>query len=278
MMPINQVFAGIATSSRWQTYITGNGRLESTGCALRFTTDHARSDGYTNVQIDDYQDLPRRRFRWHPPLRLTVRARFSGAAGELCGTAGFGFWNDPLLMTHRRVPALPRAIWFFYASAPSEMKLDFNTPGRGWKAATIDAMRCRAIAWAPFAPLAVPLMNLTPVYRKIWPRIQQDLRIRETVIPNDMRQWHTYELCWGVKHSLFRVHAEGEESSEPILVAASPRGPMGFVMWQDNQYLVVTPWGRIKWGLLDVPGHQWMEVDDLEIAPLEDVGPLLGPD
>ena len=268
-MPINQESAGIATPSRWQTYVTGNGQLERTGSALRFATDHATSDGYTNVQIDDYQNLPRRQFAWFPPLRLTVRARFSHTAGELCGTAGFGFWNDPLFMTQRRLPTLPRAVWFFYASAPSEMKLDFNTPGRGWKAASIDAMRGRAIAWAPLAPLAVPLMNLTPVYRKIWPRIQQDLRIRETVIPNDMRRWHTYELCWGVKHSLFRVHAEGEESSEPILVAPSPRGPLGFVMWQDNQYLVVTPWGRMKWGLLAVPNHQWMEVDDFAILPLK---------
>jgi hypothetical protein len=23
----------------------------------------------------------------------------------------------------------------------------------------------------------------------------------------------------------------------------------------------VTPWGRVGWGLLDVPGRQWMEVD-----------------
>jgi hypothetical protein len=46
-------------------------------------------------------------------------------------------------------------------------------------------------------------------------------------------------------------------------------------MWQDNQYLVLTPWGRIKWGLLDVPGCQWMEVDRLEISPLENTGNLL---
>ena len=274
MMPINQLLAGMADTSRWQTYVTGTGRLERTGNALRFTTDHARSDGYTNVQIDDYQGLPRRQFAWHPPLRLTVRARFSHAAGELCGTAGFGFWNDPLLMTHKRMPTLPRAIWFFYASAPSDMKLDISVPGRGWKAASIDAMRGKALAWAPFVPLMVPLMNLAPIYRRIWPRIQHDLRIREAIIPNDMRRWHTYELHWGAKHSEFRVLSDAEGSSVSILVAPSPKGPLGFVMWQDNQYLVVTPWGRIKWGLLDVPGQQWMEVADCEIVPLETAGPL----
>jgi hypothetical protein len=39
-------------------------------------------------------------------------------------------------------------------------------------------------------------------------------------------------------------------------------------MWMDNQYMVATPWGRLGWGLLDVPGHQWMKVEALEIVPL----------
>jgi hypothetical protein len=38
-------------------------------------------------------------------------------------------------------------------------------------------------------------------------------------------------------------------------------------MWLDNQYMVVTPWGRLGWGLLEVPDQQWMEVDWLEIEP-----------
>jgi hypothetical protein len=49
--------------------------------------------------------------------------------------------------------------------------------------------------------------------------------------------------------------------------APSPRGPLGFVMWLDNQYMVVTPWGRLGWGLLDEPGCQWMEVDWLAVEP-----------
>jgi hypothetical protein len=39
-------------------------------------------------------------------------------------------------------------------------------------------------------------------------------------------------------------------------------------MWLDNQYLVVTPWGRLRWGLLDTPGRQWLEVSELAIEPL----------
>ena len=43
---------------------------------------------------------------------------------------------------------------------------------------------------------------------------------------------------------------------------------MGFVMWIDNQYMVAKPWGRFGWGLLEVPGEQWMEVRRLSIAGL----------
>jgi hypothetical protein len=223
---------------------------------------------YTNAQMDDYEGLARKRFAWAPPLRLTVRARFSHTAHQLRGTAGFGFWNDPLLMTEKRLPALPRAVWFFYASAPSNMKLDVDTAGSGWKAASIDAQRTEGLLWAPLAPLLVPLMNIEAVYHSLWPRIQRGLRIREAIVPIDMTQWHTYELHWGREYSEFSVLQAGSRSQQFELRAPSPRGPLGFVMWQDNQYLVLTPWGRVRWGLLNVPDQQWMEVDYLEITPL----------
>lgn len=276
MQPIYETFAG-PIDSRWQTQISGTGQLEINGNTLRFVTTRAGSDSYTNAQIDDYQGLPRRRFAWQPPLKLTVRARFSHTAEEMRGTAGFGFWNDPLLMTQKRLPALPSALWFFYASAPSDMRLDIDAPGPGWKAATIDASRTAALAWVPLAPLLIPLMNRTTLYRSIWPRIQRDLRIREAFMSVDMSRWHTYVLHWGSEHSRFSILGESAETSKPILIAPSPKGPLGFVMWQDNQYLVVTPWGRIKWGLLKVPSNQWMEVDYFEITPTED-GADLAPD
>jgi hypothetical protein len=39
-------------------------------------------------------------------------------------------------------------------------------------------------------------------------------------------------------------------------------------MWLDNQYLVATPWGRFRWGVLDAPDEQWMEVERLRIERL----------
>jgi hypothetical protein len=253
---------------RWQRYVVGAGALEPTGSTLRFVVAGATSRGYSDAQIDDYQGLPRRRFPWRPPLRLTVRARFShptggGSTGPttgLRGTAGFGFWNDPFMMTGMRAPALPRAVWFFYGSPSSNMKLDLHTPGHGWKAATLDALRPTVCLLAPVAPLAVLLMNLRSLYRALWPPIQRALRVREAAVGVDMTAWHTYALEWGAERTHFSV-----DGGAVLEDAPSPRGPLGFVAWLDNQYLVATPWGRLRWGLLDVPDQQWMEVDKLVI-------------
>lgn len=248
---------------RWRQHVVGQATLEPTGSSLRFVVAGASRRRYSNAQIDDYQGLPRRRFPWRPPLRLTVRARFSHRAGELLGTAGFGFWNDPFMMTEKRMPTLPRAVWFFYASPPSDMRLDPATPGWGWKAATIDAVRPVAPLLAVASPVAVLLMNMPPIYRLLWPPIRRALHIWEASLPVDMTQWHVYRLEWNVEKVRFAV-------DEEIVLDApySPGGPVGFVMWLDNQYLVVTPWGRLRWGLLEISGRQWMEVDTFAIDPM----------
>jgi hypothetical protein len=251
---------------RWRPHIAGEGFLERTATTLRFVNVDTSCDEYTNAQIDDYQGLARRHFPWRPPLKLTVRARFSYGAGDgpmgLSGTAGFGFWNDPFLMTERRIPTLPRALWFFYSSPPSEMKLDLSVPGDGWKAATIDALRPIAVLLAPLAVPAALLMNLRPLYRALWPPIQGALSIRESAMDVPLTEWHNYVIEWGVEHATFSV------DDEPVLEGApSPRGPLGFVMWLDNQYMIVKPWGRFGWGLLETPGCQWLEVDRLLIEP-----------
>jgi len=255
---------------RWNRHLKGKGALERPGgmgavpSTLCFVNANTTSRDYTNAQIDDYgqraQGLSRRRFPWRPPVRLRVRARFSHPEGELIGTAGFGFWNDPFMMTERRVPTLPRAIWFFYGSPPSDMKLDLKTPGHGWKAATIDALRPIALLLAPLALPSALLMNLRPLYRILWPPIQRALNVRETSLRASMTDWHTYAIDWGEVRATFSVDGETVLDGAP-----SPRGPLGFVMWLDNQYMIVKPWGRFGWGLLEAPGRQWLEVDRLVI-------------
>ena len=254
--------SGAGMGPHWQTYIKGRGALEYTGHTLRFVNADTTRRQYTDAQIDDYQGVPRGRLPWRAPLTMTVRARFSHGPDELSGTAGFGFWNDPFMMTGARLPTLPRAIWFFYGSARSNMKLDQHTPGCGWKAATIDALGWPFLLLAPTAPVAMPLMHLRPLYRRLWPIAQRAIRVREALIDADMTQWHTYVLEWGPARARFLV-----DDVAVLDCDTPPRGRLGCVIWLDNQYAVVTPWGRLGYGLLDAPGRQWMELDTLSIEP-----------
>jgi hypothetical protein len=254
-----------ADDPRWQHYTVGGGAVETygEGEGLRFLTRDAGVERYSDAQIDDYHGLPRRRFPWRPPLTLRVRARFSHPNRQLKGTAGFGFWNDPFAMTGLRAPALPRALWFFYASPPANMTLALDVPGNGWKAATLDTTRLSALLWAPLAPLLIPLMNLRPLYRRLWPPVQRALAVSEVplAVEADMTTWHDYRLEWGREKAGFFIDEHlALESGHP------PRGPMGFVMWLDNQYAVATPQGRFGWGLVDAPGEQWMEVEHFSIT------------
>ncbi len=164
------------------------------------------------------------------------------------------------MMTGARLPALPAALWFFYASPPSNMKLAADTPGLGWKAATIDAGRLPARLALLTAPLAIPLLNLAPIYRRLWPPVQRLFRIAEASLPAAMTEWHHYRLAWNTAEAVFTV-----DDREVLRCPFSPAGPLGLVIWLDNQYLVATPWGRFRYGLLDAPGSQWLELARVSI-------------
>jgi hypothetical protein len=247
--------------------LSGDSEIAAVEAGFRLAVLSGDRGQYSNAQLDDYRTLPRRAFPSRAPLALTVRARFSdeaavsGQGPGLLGTAGFGFWNDPFAMSGARVPMLPRAAWFFYASPPSDMKLDLDTPGWGWKAATVDALRPEAIPPALAAPLLIPLMRVSALYRRAWPNVQRRLRIAEAAISGSLSQWRDYHLEWGAMRARFFV------DGALILDAPAPRGPLGFVMWCDNQYMIATPDGRFGHGTLRA-GPQWLECSHLRIAPL----------
>lgn len=236
----------------WRRVETGSGRVELSDGVLRLVNVATTARTYTNAQIDDYRGLPRRDFPRRPPLTLTVRARFSEP--DPPGTAGFGFWNEPLTRQWDRLPALPQALWFFYASPPSDMPLAVGVPGRGWKAAVLDARRPAALALAPTGPAALLLLNLPGLYRRLWPLYQRALGIAEAALTVDRTAWHTYTIVWERRRALFRV--DGVD----VLVAPAPPGPLGLVAWLDNQYLVATPWGRLRSGMLAAAHERWIEI------------------
>ena len=138
--------------------------------------------------------------------------------------------------------------------------LDAEAPGNGWKASTLDATRLPFFLLLPTAPLAIPLMNIRSMYRILWPLGQRALGIHEATVEAPMTQWHSYEIDWAAKEARFKVNGQ-----EILRCASSPRGPLGFVMWLDNQYAIATPWGSFGHGLLETHGKQWMEVQSLSI-------------
>jgi hypothetical protein len=248
---------------RWKPWTTGVGAVELSDGALRCVLDPARDRQYSDAQITDYQGLPRRAFPWRPPLRLSARAWASHPVAELKGTAGFGFWNEPFVPAGKRLPRLPRAVWFFFGSPPSNMALAQGVPGCGWKAATFDATRWPFLALVPFAPVGFVLMRVPALYRRLWPLGQRALGVSEALLPVDLAEPHDYELEWRADTAIFRV-----DGQQVLRAPTPPRGPLGFIAWIDNQYAVVTPQGRFRFGWIATTERQWLALDRIDIQPL----------
>lgn len=243
----------------WGTRGVGASGVVRVAEGLRLVNCAGAGGQYTNAQIDDYAGLPRRRFRWRPPVTMTLRARFSAGSECLVGTAGFGFWNDPFLMTGWRTPAPPRAVWFFFAAPPSNMALAQDVPGFGWKAATIDALSPAAMVGAPVAA-ALWLLRSPRLRRRLWPVLQRAFGIDEALVPVSMDAWHTYGIEWQSDFVLFTVDGKSVFATQ-----RSPRGPLGFVLWIDNQWLMLSPEGTFGAGVTARNCLQWLDVEDVQL-------------
>lgn len=216
---------------------------------------------YADAQLDNYRGRPpdrRRRFSDRPPLRLSLRARASHPTPA--GTLGFGFWNDPFSLAGG-VLAAPRAVWFFYASPPSDMALVDGVPGWGWKAATLDAGRYPGLVLAPAALAAIALTRLPGLGAPIMAAARRLVHAHEQPLA-DVRldEWHAYEIEWRPTAAVFRV--DGVER----LQAPAPPGPLGAVIWIDNQYAIASRAGRFGFGLCPAPAEQWLEVEAVALA------------
>lgn len=240
------------------------GQVEREGDhAWRLALPEMPAAAYADAQIDDYAGKPRRAYPWRPGVTVALQARFSHERDKLVGTAGFGFWNAPFGDPTMRWPAWPQAAWFFYASPPTDLPLAGDEPGRGWFAGTIDLGAWRA--WR-VAPLALPVLLLNQAAacrRRIWPVVQRQLGISFQTVAVDMREWHTYGLSWQADGCTFVVNGQ-----TVLQTPFTPRGPLGFVCWLDNQYLAVTARGRVSAGILPIRQRQWLEIDALTIQSI----------
>ena len=242
----------------WHITELGGGavRLEDDGFSLNLAP--GSSARYHDAQISDYAQ--RADFANQAPLRLSLRAR---AQGELCGTAGFGFWNHAF-MPSQRFFRLPQALWFFFAGSHSDMSLAAGLPGNGWKAATFNARSWRFLALLPLAPLGFLLMRNTALYHGLWPIAQRAIGVHEAPLAVSLLQdWREYSIDWRRDGAVFAVDGEAVLRADCVT-----RGKLGFIAWIDNQYAIVTPRGRFGWGTLDIPQAQSLQLRDVTITPL----------
>lgn len=218
---------------------------------------------YRLAQVDDYDALPRRSFPWQAPGRFSLQARASST--NIPGTWGFGLWNNPFGLAilngaeMLRLPALPNCAWFFFASAPNYLSLRDDLPAQGGLAATFRSNRLPAPLLA-FGTPALPLLVWRPAAR--WLRrlarrfVHQDA-IELTISPVE---WHTYSVSWRAGKVTFWI--DGEITLETDL---APHGPLGLVIWVDNQYAAWSPNGKVGFGTLANPEPAWIEVKDLAV-------------
>lgn len=239
----------------------GGGRIERHGDVTRFVIPHTTKRAYADAQWDDYHGLRRPGFPHHPPLRLSLRARFSHEAETLGGTAGFGFWNDPFTISGGGILASPNTVWFFAGSPPNDQYLCDGVPGCGWKAATLNTGRWPPLLVAPAAVPAILLTRIPGLGRPIMKLARRMIKAHERLIDLKMTEWHDYELTWNEGLAVFRVDA-----AEVLRSPAPPAPPLGLVMWIDNQYAVASETGDFRFGLIPHPEERWMEIQGFSIT------------
>lgn len=252
----------IAVSSL-KAKLNAGGRVTQTGeAAWRFEIPAGPAGSYRLAQLDDYGRLPRRAFPWEAPLSISLRARVSSPVIQ--GTWGFGLWNDPFSMAvvrgvDVRLPAMPNAAWFFFASPPNYLSLRDDLPAQGFLAMTFRSARLPPVLLALGAP-ALPFFYWPRALRSFRRIGRRFVRQESATLGVDPSDWHTYFLEWGDGLVDFRV------DGERVLQSASPPyGPLGLVLWVDNQYAALTPQGRMGFGTLPNERGEWLEIEGLSL-------------
>jgi len=219
---------------------------------------------YRLAQLDDYHHLRRESFCWQPPLWFNLQARVS--ALSLPGTWGFGLWNDPFSLSLglggavQRFPALPNAAWFFFASPPNYLSFRDDLPAQGFLAATFQA-RCVPPALLALAAPGLGLATFPAGARLVRRALRRLVKQAAALVPGDVTAWHSYTLDWQPDRVNFALDGQ-HIFSTPV----APRGPLGLVIWIDNQYAALPPGGGLRYGSLGASQPAWLEIRGLEIG------------
>ena len=237
--------------------------VEKTNTGWRLQIPAGEAGKYRLAQLDDYGALARGNFPVNPPASLSLACRVSST--NIPGTWGFGFWNDPFTVSlglqgsGQRLPMLPNCCWFFNASPENHLSFHNQFHGSGFLAQVFQSPRIPSMLLLP-GLLGLPLLAIKPLSR--WLRsitgsiITEDSRLLEV----DTTQWHAYSLSWEADTVTFSV-----DNSVVFQSQLRPIGPLGLVIWIDNQYAAWTASGIVRYSTLQQTAPQWMEIENLEI-------------
>lgn len=241
----------------------GGGVSETAERGFRLRIPAISGGQYALAQLDDYMSLRRRKFPHQAPVRLSLEAQVSGE--NIRGTWGFGFWNDPFSYgfggggTIKSLPVLPNAAWFFFGSKENHLSLRDDLPGSGFHVKTFRS---------PLLPSFLSLFALPALPTMLFPASARFLRkaaariVREDAlaIPIPVGDWHLYQLDWAESEVRFCV-----DDQVILTTPTSPRGPLGLVIWIDNQFFQFDPKGKMGFGSLQTDHEQGLMIRNLNL-------------
>lgn len=231
----------------------GNAEVIQAGDRWILHVPPTESSVYSNAMVTSYHS--RQDFSFRPYTRMELTAHLDGA---LHGTAGFGFWNHP----YGRGFRLPRAVWFFFSSPPSDMTLAMGVPGRGFKASVFDAQRLLFYFLLPLSPVGILLMKFPVLYRSLWPVGQRAIGVDEHILDAALLEVpRRYAIEWEKGRISFQI-----DDVTVFVTRRVPQGKLGFVAWIDNQYAIVTPQGRFGFGILGTDQAQRLVIGSVMLT------------
>lgn len=241
----------------------GSGRVTAIPDGWRLTLP-ATPRGYGDAQIDDTRGRRRSALLHHPPTRLALDAR--AMANPLIGTLGFGLWNDPFPAfggaagSDRWLPASPNALWFFGRWPPADLPFAAGADGTGWCAASIRTPRLPGLIVAALGAAVVVAAAMRPLRKTVWRSFWRRTSGHQHTLEMDVSAWHQYSIEWLEGAAEFAV-----DGALVLRVNDPPDGPLGLVIWIDNQWASFSEADGLGFGTVSTVSEAALEIRNLRL-------------